>query len=160
MSTGPSDDAKSIDAAGFTALEGATGIDGFTLDDDSRHRIEWALFWARTSQAKKEKVDIANLIIELAVQYALAAKKSVLAQADGALDKKAGKKPKGDAITDSFLAFVRKAVSFVPEAGKLTDAELEQHTRKALSAARRQKDDPTSKMPPDRREELHVALAK
>jgi hypothetical protein len=32
--------------------------------------------------------------------------------------------------------------------------------RKALSAAKRQKDDPKSKMPPERREELHLALAK
>ena len=81
MSEGPAEDAKSIDASGFDALERATGIAGFTLDEDSRHRIEWALFWARTSQAKKEKTDIANLIVELAVQYARAANQSVLAKA-------------------------------------------------------------------------------
>ena len=149
MSEGPAEDAKSIDALGFGALERATGIAGFTLDEDSRHRIEWALFWARTSQAKKEKTDIANLIVELAVQYARAANQSVLAKDEA--------KP---APTPSFFAFVRKAVDFVPEAGPLSDAELDQHVRKALSAAKRQKDDPKSKMPPERRDELNLALAK
>jgi hypothetical protein len=149
MSEGPADDAKSIDAAGFEALQSATGIAGFTLDEDSRHRIEWALFWARTGQAKKEKTDIANLIVELAVQYARAANQSVLAKAET--------KP---APTPSFFAFVRKAIDFVPEAGALSDAELDQHTRKALATAKRQKDDPKSKLPPDRRDELNLALAK
>ena len=158
MSEGPADDAKSIDASGFEALERATGLSGFKLDDESRHRIEWALFWARTSQAKKAQVDIANLIVELAVQYSHAAQKSVLAKA-GEAGRSAGK-AKGEAPTPSFFAFVRKAVEFVPEAGALSDAELDQHMRKALSAAKRQKDDPKSKMPPERREELHLALAK
>jgi len=148
MSEGPAEDAKSIDPAGFEALERATGLGGFKLDEDSRHRIEWALFWARTSQAKKEKTDIANLIVELAVQYARAASQSVLAKGEA--------KP---APTPSFFAFARKAVAFVPEAGELPDAELDQHMRKALSAAKRQKDDPKSKMPPERREELNLALA-
>jgi hypothetical protein len=158
MTEGPADDAKSIDAQGFEALERATGILSFKLDEDSRHRIEWALFWARTGQAKKEKVDIANLIVELAVQYARAANTSVLAKSD-APAKPAGK-AKGDAVTDSFFGFARKALEFVPEAGKLADAELDQHMRKALAAARRQKDDPNSKMPPERRDELNLALAK
>ena len=149
MSEGPADDAKPIDASGFDALERATGIEGFTLDEDSRHRIEWALFWARTGQAKKEKTDIANLIVELAIQYARAAKRSVLAKDQA--------KP---APTPSFFAFVRTAVGFVPEAGPLADAELDLHVRKALSTARRQKDDPKSKMPPERRDELNLALAK
>ena len=148
MSEGPAEDAKSIDPAGFEALERATGLGGFKLDEDLRHRIEWALFWARTSQAKKEKTDIANLIVELAVQYARAASQSVLAKGEA--------KP---APTPSFFAFARKAVAFVPEAGELPDAELDQHMRKALSAAKRQKDDPKSKMPPERREELNLALA-
>ena len=148
MSEGPAEDAKSIDPAGFEALERATGLGGFKLDEDSRHRIEWALFWARTSQAKKEKTDIANLIVELAVQYARAASQSVLAKGEA--------KP---APTPSFFAFARKAVAFVPEAGELPDAELDQHMRKALSAAKRQKDDPKSKMPPERREEPNLALA-
>ena len=156
MSAGPADDAKSIDASGFEALEHATGIDGFKLDEDSQHRIEWALFWARTSQAKKEKIDIANLIVELAVQYARAANTSVLAKT---ADAKPGK-AKGDAVTQSFFGFARIAVEFVPEAGRLSDDELDQHMRKALSTARRQKDDPNSKMPPERREELNLALAK
>jgi hypothetical protein len=159
MSEGPVDDAKSIDAAGFEALERATGISGLKLDEDSRHRIEWALFWARTSQAKKAQVDIGNLIVELAVQYAGAARKSVLAKA-GEAGKSAGKGAKGDPVTDSFFGFVRKAAEYVPEAGQLDDAEFDQHVRRALSAARRQKDDPKSKMPPERREELHLALAK
>jgi hypothetical protein len=149
MTEGPADDAKSIDALGFDALERSTGIAGFKLDDDSRHRIEWALFWARTSQAKKEKTDIANLIVELAVQYSRAANQSVLAKDEA--------KP---APTPSFSAFVRKAVGFVPEAGPLADAELGQHVRKALATAKRQKDDPKSKMPPERRDELNLALAK
>jgi hypothetical protein len=149
MTEGPAEDAKSIDALGFGALERATGIPAFTLDEDSRHRIEWALFWARTSQAKKEKTDIANLIIELAVQYARAANQSVLAKGEA--------KP---AATPSFLAFVKKAVEFVPEAGPLADDELDQHVRKALSTAKRQKDDPKSKIPPERRDELKLALAK
>ena len=55
---------------------------------------------------------------------------------------------------------MRKAVDFVPEAGPLSDAELDQHMRKALSTAKRQKDDPKSKMPPERRDELNLALAK
>ena len=149
MSEGPAEDAKAIDASGFDALERATGIAGFTLDEDSRHRIEWALFWARTNQAKKEKADIANLIIELAVQYAHAANQSVLA--------KDQTKP---AATPSFFAFVRQAVAFVPEAGPLSDTDLDQHVRKALATAKRQKDDPKSKMPPERRDELNLALAK
>ena len=149
MSEGPAEDAKSIDAAGFEALERASGISGFTLDEDSRHRLEWALFWARTSQAKKEKTDIANLIVELAVQYARAANQSVLAKAEA--------KP---APTSSFFAFMRQAVEFVPEAGPLPDDELDQHVRKALATAKRQKDDPKSKMPPERRDELNLALAK
>ena len=156
MSEGPSDDPKAIDPAGFAALERATGIDGFKLDEDSQHRIEWALFWARTAQAKKEKVDIANLIVELAVQYSRAANASVLAKGD---DAKSGK-AKGDAVTQSFFGFARKAVEFVPEAGRLSDDELDQHMRKALAAAKRQKDDPKSKMPPERRDELNLALAK
>jgi len=155
MTEGP-DDPKSIDPAGFAALERATGIDGFKLDEDSRHRIEWALFWARTNQAKKAQADIGNLIVELAVQYARAANKSVLAKGPEAKPGKA----KGDAVTDSFFGFARKAVEFVPEAGQLSDAELDQHMRKALSAAKRQKDDPKSKMPPERRDELNLALAK
>ena len=149
MTEGPADDSKPIDAEGFDALERATGIDGFTLDEDSRHRVEWSLFWARTSQAKKEKTDIANLIVELAVQYARAANRSVLAKDEA--------KP---APTPSFSAFVSKAVGFVPEAGPLSDADLDQHVRKALATAKRQKDDPKSKMPPDRRDELNLALAK
>ena len=149
------DDGKSIDPAGFEALERSTGIAGFKLDDDSRHRLEWALFWARTSQAKKAKVDIANLIVELAVQYGRAANASVLS-ADGA-----GKAAKAkDAAKKSFFDFVKNAVAFVPEAGRLPDAELEQHIRRALATARRQKDDPKSKMPPERRDELHLALGK
>jgi len=156
MSEEPADDPKAIDAAAFAALERATGIDGFKLDEDSQHRIEWALFWARTSQAKKDKVDIANLIVELGVQYAHAANMSVLAK--GA-DAKPGK-AKGDAVTQSFFGFVRFAVELVPEAGRLSDDELDQHMRKALAAARRQKDDPKSKMPPERRDELNLALAK
>ena len=158
MNEEPAGDARSIDKAGFEALERATGIGGFALDEDSRHRLEWALFWARTSQAKKEKTDIGNLIVELAVQYSRAASRSVLAQ-PGDAPKFAGK-GKGDAVTDSFFGFVRKAVEFVPEAGQLSDAELDQHMRKALSAAKRQKDDPKSKLPPERREELTLALAK
>jgi hypothetical protein len=158
MNEEPAGDARSIDKAGFEALERATGIGGFALDEDSRHRLEWALFWARTSQAKKEKTDIGNLIVELAVQYSRAAGKSVLAQ-PGDAQKFAGK-GKGDPVTDSFFGFVRKAVEFVPEAGQLSDAELDQHMRKALSAAKRQKDDPKSKLPPERREELTLALAK
>jgi hypothetical protein len=158
MNEEPAGDARSIDKAGFEALERATGIAGFALDEDSRHRLEWALFWARTSQAKKDKVDIANLIVELAVQYARAAGKSVLAQAADA-QKSAGK-GKGDPVTDSFFGFVRKAVEFVPEAGALSDAELDQHMRKALSSAKRQKDDPRSKLPPERRDELTLALGK
>ena len=158
MSEKPAGDARSIDVLGFGALERATGIDGFKLDDDSRHRVEWAIFWARTSQAKKEKTDIANLIVELAVQYARAANKSVLAPPGDA--PKSATKIKGDPVTDSFFAFVRKALDFVPEAGPLSDAELDQHLRKALSAAKRQKDDPSSKLPPERREELALALAK
>jgi hypothetical protein len=149
MTEGPAEDAKPIDAQGFDALERATGIAGFKLDEDSRHRIEWSLFWARTSQAKKEKTDIANLIVELAVQYARAANRSVLAKEE----------PK-PAATPSFFAFVSKAVGFVPEAGPLSDAELDQHVRKALATAKRQKDDPKSKMPPERRDELTLALAK
>jgi len=158
MSEGP-DDPKSIDPAGFEALERATGIGGFTLDEDSRHRIEWALFWARTSQAKKAQVDIGNLIVELAVQYAGAAGRSVLAQGSEPPAKATGK-GKGDAVTESFFGFARKAVEFVPEAGHLADADLDQHMRKALSAAKRQKDDAKSKMPPERRDELNLALAK
>ena len=152
-------DAKSIDTAGFESLERATGIGGFTLDDDSRHRLEWAIFWARTSQAKKEKVDIANLIVELAVQYARAANRSVLANASETPAKATGK-GKGDAVTQSFFDFARKALDFVPEVGQLCDADLDQHLRKALSAAKRQKDDPKSKLPPERREELSLALGK
>ena len=38
---------RSMDEGAFEQLERATGIEGFKLDDDSRHRIEWALFWAR-----------------------------------------------------------------------------------------------------------------
>ena len=144
---------RSMDERSFEALERATGIDGFKLDEDSRHRIEWALFWARTNQAKKAQVDIANLIVELAVQYARAAGKSVLES------KSAGKAAKGDAVTDSFFGFVRKAVEFVPEAGQLSDDELGQHMRKALSTAKRQKDDPKSRLPDERREELARALA-
>jgi hypothetical protein len=145
---------RSMDEGAFEQLERATGIEGFKLDDDSRHRIEWALFWARTNQAKKSQVDIANLIVELAVQYARAAGKSVLATEAPA------KSAKGDAVSPSFFTFVKKAVEFVPEAGELTDADLAQHTRKALAAAKRQKDDPKSKMPPERRDELNLALAK
>jgi hypothetical protein len=159
MTEGPAHDAKSIDASGFDSLERATGIAGFTLDEDSRHRLEWALFWARTSQAKKEKVDIANLIVELAVQYSRAANRSVLANASEAPAKTIGK-GKGDAVTQSFFDFARKAVEFVPEAGALADAELDQHMRKALASAKRQKDDPKSKLPLDRREELTLALGK
>jgi hypothetical protein len=156
MSGEPADDPKAIDTAAFAALERATGIEGFKLDEDSQHRIEWALFWARTSQAKKEKIDIANLIVELAVQYARAANMSVLAKSAGAKPGKA----KGDAVTPSFFGFARIAVEFVPEAGGLSDDELDQHMRKALAAARRQKDDLKSKMPPERRDELNLALAK
>lgn len=145
---------RSMDEGAFEQLERATGIAGFKLDDDSRHRIEWALFWARTNQAKKAQVDIGNLIVELAVQYARAAGKSVLAT------EAAAKSAKGDSVSPSFSAFVRKAVEFVPEAGELSDADLDQHTRKALAAAKRQKDDPKSKMPPERRDELNLALAK
>jgi hypothetical protein len=157
MSEGPDDDPKAIDPAGFTQLERATGIEGFKLDDDSRHRIEWALFWARTNQAKKAQIDIANLIVELAVQYARAAGRSVLAPEAPA---KTAKTAKGDAVTPSFFAFVKQAVEFVPEAGQLSDAELDQHMRKALASAKRQKDDAKSKLPPERREELNLALAK
>ena len=145
---------RSMDERSFEALERATGIDGFKLDEDSRHRIEWALFWARTNQAKKAQVDIANLIVELAVQYARAAGRSVLATEAPA------KSAKGDAVSASFSAFVKKAVEFVPEAGQLSNDELGQHVRKALSTAKRQKDDPNSKLPPERREELRLALAK
>jgi hypothetical protein len=149
------EDGKAIDPAGFEALERSTGIAGFRLDDDSRHRLEWALFWARTSQAKKTNVDVANLIVELAVQYARAANASVVA-ADAA-----GKAAKAkDAANKSFFDFVKNAVAFVPEAGRLPDAELEQHIRRALATARRQKDDPNSKMPAERRDELHLALGK
>jgi hypothetical protein len=158
MTEGPADDAKSIDAAGFEDLERSTGISGFKLDDDSRHRLEWALFWARTSQARKEKVDIANLIVELAVQYSRASGKSVLAR-EAEAAKSAGK-AKGEPVTGSFFAFVKKALAFVPETGPLPDPELAEHMRKALSAAKRQKDDPKSKMPPERRDELTLALAK
>ena len=147
-------DGRSMDEGAFEQLERATGIDGFKLDDDSRHRIEWALFWARTAQAKKSTLDIANLIVELAVQYARAAGKSVFA----ANAKPAGK-AKGNVASPSFFAFVKKAAEFVPEADQLTDAELEPHVRKALAAAKRQKDDANSKMPPERREELQLALA-
>jgi hypothetical protein len=156
MSRRPADDdSKAIDPTGFEALEQATGIAGFKLDDDSRHRLEWALFWARTSHANKAQIDIANLVIELAVQYARAAQRSVLVQdASGKATK-----PKEAPVTDSFYGFVRSALAFVPEAGKLSDAELHQHIRRALVTARRQKDDPKSRMPPERREELHIALA-
>jgi hypothetical protein len=156
---GDDGDSRSMDEGTFEALEHAAGIAGFKLDEDSRHRIEWALFWARTSQAKKEKVDIANLVVELAVQYGRAAGRSVLAQASEPPAKATGK-GKGDAVTESFFGFVRKAVEFVPEAGHLADADLDQHMRKALSAAKRQKDDAKSKMPPERRDELNLALAK
>jgi hypothetical protein len=160
MSKGPSeDDRKSIDASGFDALERSTGIGGFTLDDDSRHRLEWALFWARTSQAKKSQLDIANLIVELAVQYGRAANKSVLAQDPVASGKPAARAKDLD-VTDSFFAFVKHALTFVPEIGRLADSELKQHLRRALAAASRQKDDPSSRMPPERRDELHIALAK
>ena len=159
MSEGPAEDAKSIDAQGFEALERASGISGFTLDEDSRHRLEWALFWARTSQAKKEKTDIANLIVELAVQYSRAANRPVLANASEPPAKATGK-GKGDAVTQSFFDFVRKAVEFVPEAGALADDELDQHMRKALASAKRQKDDLKSKLPPERRDELTLALGK
>ena len=73
---------------------------------------------------------------------------------------KATGKGKGDAVTESFFGFARKAVEFMPETGHLADADLDQHMRKALSAAKRQKDDAKSKMPPERREELNLALAK
>ncbi len=159
MNDGPAGDARSIDKDGFDSLERATGIASFTLDEDARHRLEWALFWARTSQAKKEKTDIANLIVELAVQYARAANRSVLANASEAPAKAIGK-GKGDAVTQSFFGFARKAVEFVPEAGALSDAELDQHMRKALASAKRQKDDPKSKLPPERREELALAFGK
>jgi hypothetical protein len=99
-----------------------------------------------------------NLIVELAVQYARVAGKSVLATEAPA--KPAGKPAKGDTVSASFFAFFKKAVEFVPEAGQLSDADLAQHMRKALSAAKRQKNDPKSKIPPERREELHLALAK
>jgi uncharacterized membrane protein len=161
MSKGPAEDAgdsKSIDPSGFDALEQATGITSFKLDDDSRHRLEWALFWARTAQANKAQVDIANLTIELAVQYARAAQKSVLAP-DVASDKPASKS-KEPAVTPSFFGFVRSALDFVPEAGKLSDTELRQHIRRALATARRQKDDAKSRMPDERREELHIALGR
>jgi hypothetical protein len=155
MSRRPADDdSKAIDPSGFEALEQATGIAGFKLDDDSRHRLEWALFWARTSHANKAQIDVANLVVELAVQYARAAQRSVLAAAA-----KPAAKATELAITASFFGFVRSALAFVPEAGKLSDAELHQHIRRALATARRQKDDPKSRMPPERREELHVALA-
>ena len=159
MTDEPASDARSIDPKGFESLERATGIAGFTLNDDSRHRLEWALFWARTSQAKKEKVDIANLIVELAVQYARGANRSVLATASDTPAKATGT-GKGDAVTQSFFDFARKALEFVPETGQLSDAELDQHTRKALSSAKRQKNDPKSKLPPERRDELHLALGK
>jgi len=159
MNEEPAGDARSIDKAGFEALERATGIAGFALDEDSRHRLEWALFWARTSQAKKEKTDIANLIVELAVQYSRAANRPVLANASEPPAKATGK-GKGDAVTQSFFDFVRKAVEFVPEAGALADDELDQHMRKALASAKRQKDDLKSKLPPERRDELTLALGK
>jgi hypothetical protein len=160
MSSGPSDDAKSIDASGFDALERSTGISGFKLDEDSRHRLEWALFWARTGQAKKAEVDIANLIIELAVQYGRAARKSVLLP-NPSPESKPRNKAKEPAFTDSFFAFVKHALTFVPEAGKqLMDQELREHVRRALAAAMRQKDDPKSRLPDERREELNTALAK
>jgi hypothetical protein len=159
MSEGPSNDAKSIDAPGFDALERSTGIGGFKLDDDSRHRLEWALFWARTAQAKKSQVDIANLIVELAVQYGRAANKSVLLPNSAASGKPAGTAKDLD-VTDSFFAFVKSALTFVPEAGQLADSELKRHLRRALAAAGRQKDDPSSRMPPERRDELNTALAR
>ena len=159
MKEEPAGDARSIDPAGFESLERATGIAGFTLDEDSRHRLEWAIFWARTSQAKKEKTDIGNLIVELAVQYARAANRSVLANASEPPAKATGK-GKGDAVTQSFFDFACRAVDFVPEAGRLSEADLDQHMRKALASAKRQKDDPTSKLPPERRDELHLALGK
>ncbi len=154
---GDDGEGRSMDEGAFEQLERATGIEGFKLDDDSRHRIEWALFWARTNQAKKAQIDIANLIVELAVQYARAAGRSVLAPEAPA---KTAKTAKGDAATPSFFAFVKKAAEFVPEAGQRADAELDQHMRKALASAKRQKDDPKSKLPPERREELNLALAK
>ena len=159
MTDEPASDARSIDPAGFESLERAAGIAGFTLDDDSRHRLEWAIFWARTSQAKREKTDIANLIVELAVQYARAANRSVLASASETPAKATGK-GKGDAVTQSFFDFARKALDFVPETGPISDPDLDQHMRKALAAAKRQKDDPNSKLPPERRDELALALAK
>src|SRR5687767_1308398 len=152
--TGEDGDGRAMDEGAFEALERAAGIDGFKLDEDSRHRIEWALFWARTSQAKKAQVDIGNLIVELAVQYARAAGRSVLAPAPETQAKASGK-GKGEAITGSFFGFARKAVEFVPEAGQLADADLDQHMRRALSAAKRRKDDAKSKMPPERRDELN-----
>ena len=152
------DDTKAIDASGFETLERATGVDGFTLDEESRHRLEWALFWARTSQ-KKAKIDITNLIIELAVQYAHAANISVVGAENGPAANSV-KTAKGGGVTKSFFAFVKNAVAFVPEARKLSEVALEQHIRRALASARRQKDDPKSRLPPDRREELHVALGK
>lgn len=160
MNKGPMDDSKSIDASGFEALERSAGIGGFKLDDDSRHRLEWALFWARTAQAKKSQVDIANLVVELAVQYGRAANKSVLVQGDTGSGKPGGGKTKELAVTDSFFAFVKNALTFVPEAGKLADPELRQHIRRALAAASRQKDDPNSRMPDERRDELNLALAR
>ena len=57
------------------------------------------------AQAKKEKIDIANLIVELAVQYSRAANTSVLAK--GA-DAKSGK-AKGDAVTQSFFGFAQES---------------------------------------------------
>jgi hypothetical protein len=155
----PTDDPESVDASGFDALERSTGIAGFRLDDDSRHRLEWALFWARTGQAKKSQVDIANLIVELAVQYGRAANKSVLAHDNAASGKPAGK-VKDLVVTDSFFAFVKSALAFVPEVGQLADTELKQHLRRALAAAGRQKDDPNARMPDERREELNIALAR
>src|SRR5262245_37307147 len=110
MISGP-EDGKSIDRSGFEGLERSTGIEDFRLDDDSRHRLEWALFWARTGQNKKTKVDITNLVIELAVQYARAGNRSVLGPKIAATGK--------DSVAKSFLAFVKSALAFVPETGRL-----------------------------------------
>jgi hypothetical protein len=99
--------------------------------------------------------DIANLIVELGVQYARAANASVLSE------DAAGKGGKAkDAVKKSFFVFVNNALAFVPEAGRLPDSELKQHIPRALATARCQEDDPNAKMPPDRRDELHLALAK